>query len=253
MGRAAGAQQASAQATGLKSRRVGAGRLSHHGGGVPEGEVEPGRLYALPASCLPPPAPRAQGVPRVERGGRLPEAGAEGSSASRPGPPGLWQGSVRPYPHPPRDNWCEARAHRAAGRARAHGHRLVQSVEAARGGAVGRDKRQQQRAQTSSSSWLTRPKIAGSICCSPRSASRRSTRACSSAVRKWASRLSASEQRASASSPQDPGLGSRAQRSTGATASATVPGAPSSPGPRAPESVALRERSATIPSRLENQ
>lgn len=83
MGRAAGAQQASAQATGLKSRRVGAGRLSHHGGGVPEGEVEPGRLYALPASCLPPPAPRAQGVPRVEGGGRLPEAGAEGSSASR--------------------------------------------------------------------------------------------------------------------------------------------------------------------------
>lgn len=158
-----------------------------------------------------------------------------------------------PAPTPPADNWCEAGAHGAAERARAHGHWLVQSLEAARGGAAGRDKRQQQRAQTSSSSWLTRPKIAGSICCSPRSASRRCTRACSSAVRKWASRLSASEQRASASSPHDPGLGSRAQRSAGATASATVPGVSSSPGPRAPAAVALRERSATIPSRIENQ
>lgn len=105
----------------------------------------------------------------------------------------------------------------------------------------------------SSSSWLTRPKIAVSICCSPRSASRRSTRACSSAVRKWASRLSASEHRASASSPQDPGLGSRAQRSAGATASATAAGALGSPGPRAPAAAALRARSATIPSSLENQ
>lgn len=104
----------------------------------------------------------------------------------------------------------------------------------------------------SSSSWLTRPKIAVSICCSPHSASRRSTRACSSAVRKWASRLSASEQRASASSPHEPGLGSRAQRSAGA-ASATVPGAPGSPGPRAPAAAALRARSAAIPSGLENQ
>lgn len=105
----------------------------------------------------------------------------------------------------------------------------------------------------SSSSWLTRPKIAVSICCSPRSASRRSTRACSSDVRKWASRLSASEQRARASSPHDPGLGSRAQRSAGATASATVPGAPSSPGPQALAAAALRARSATIPSSLEKQ
>lgn len=115
----------------------------------------------------------------------------------------------------------------------------------------GGDKRQQQRAQTSSSSWLTRPKIAFSICCSPRSASRRNTRACSSAVRKWASRLSASEHSARASSPQHPGLGSLAHCS----ASATVPGpgAPSSPGLRLPEAAALRARSATIPSRLESQ
>lgn len=115
----------------------------------------------------------------------------------------------------------------------------------------GGDKRQQQRAQTSSSSWLTRPKIAFSICCSPRSASRRNTRACSSAVRKWASRLSASEHSARASSPQHPGLGSLAHCS----ASATVPGpgAPSSPGPRLPEAAALRARSATIPSGLGSQ
>lgn len=105
----------------------------------------------------------------------------------------------------------------------------------------------------SSSSWLTRPKIAVSICCSPRSASRRSTRACSSAVRKWASRLSASEQRASASSPHDPGLGSRAPRSARAAARATVPDAPNSLGPQAPVAAALWVLSATILSRLENQ
>lgn len=105
----------------------------------------------------------------------------------------------------------------------------------------------------SSSSWLTRPKIAVSICCSPRSASRRSTRACSSAVRKWASTLRASEQRASATSPHDPGLGSRAQRSARAAASTTVPGTPGSPGPRVPAAAALRVRSANILSLLENQ
>lgn len=207
-----------------------------------------------PSAFLSPPAPRAQDARRAERWGPLPEAGAEGTNAYRSGPPDSRQGRVVPRPQPLlQTTRASSGAHGAARRASARGHWLVESLEAARGDAAGRDKSQQQRAQTSSSSWLTCPKIAGSICCSPRSASRRSTRACSSAVRKWASRLRANEQRASASSPQDPGLGNRAQRSAGATASATVPVAPSSPGPRAPAAAALRARSATIPSRLENQ
>lgn len=205
-----------------------------------EGELELGCLRAPPRAM--PSSTCAQGSRSTGHGGRLREAGAEGSRARRSGLPGSWRGSIRPAPNSCRRHLVRVPADTGRG-----------AREASRGGAAGRNKRQQQRAQTSSSSWSTRPKIAGSICGCPRSASRRSTRACSSAVRTWASRLSASEQRASASSAHDPGLGSRAQRAAGSPASATVPGAPGSPGPRAPAAAALRARSATIPWRLANQ
>ena len=218
------------------------------------GEVELGRLResgsTMPSfTCLKRPGrsqPRTRGAPaegEIEGVPRKP-LGSSGSLAGQsPSHPPPFPQTTRASPGAHREAWIET----------SRGHRLVESLEAARGGAAGRDKSEQQRAQTSSSSWLTRPKIAVSICCSPHSDSRRSTRACSSVVRKWVSRLSASEQRVSASSPQDPGLGSRAQRSAGATARVIVPGAPSSPGPRAPAAAAFRVRSATIPSRLENQ
>lgn len=118
MGRAAGAQQASPPAIGLKSHRVGAGRLSQHPGGVPGGRSGAWPPLRASTPCLPPPAPRAQGDSGAERGRRLPEAGADGSRASRPGLPGTLQGGVHPCPHPSRRQLVRDRDARSGGKSK---------------------------------------------------------------------------------------------------------------------------------------